>query len=130
MGALSSRKTVVANANNLYRNAHIQQLSGTPNGQGGFVNGGSWTDVPGLSNVPVAFKTWSPYEKFIAQQLYPGVTSRAYMRFRKSVNITPQMRLVYGNHVYLIRGVMNYDEANAAILLYLEESPAIGTVRS
>lgn len=130
MGALSSRKTVVANANNLYRNAHIQQLTGTPNGQGGFVNGGTWTDVAGLSNVPVAFKTWSPYEKFIAQQLYPGVTTRAYMRFRKSVNITSQMRVVYGNHIYWIRGVMNYDEANAAILLYLEELQPTGTNRA
>lgn len=130
MGALSSRKAVIANPNVLYRNCHIQQLTGTSNGQGGFTGGGTWTDVSGLSMVPIAFKTWSPYEKFLAQQLYPGVTSRAAIRYRKSVAITPQMRVVYGNHIYLIRGVANYDEANAAILLYLEESPAIGTNRS
>jgi head-tail adaptor len=130
MGALNSRKQVKADANNLYRNAHFQQLTGTPNGQGGFVGGGTWTDVAGLSNVPVAFKTWSPYEKFVAQQLYPGVTSRVYMRYRKSANITVTMRMVYGNHIYWIRGVSNYDEANAAILLYLEELQPTGTNRS
>lgn len=129
MGALSSRRAVIANPNNLYRTCHIQQETGTSDGQGGFTGGGTWTDVAGLSHVPIAFKTWSPYEKFLAQQLYPGVTSRAAIRYRKSVNITPQMQVVYGNHRYFIRGVMNYDEANQAILLYLEESPAIGTNR-
>lgn len=130
MGALSSRKQVKANASNLYRIAKFQHLTGTPNGQGGFVNGGTWSDVAGLTNVPVAFRTWSPYEKFLAQQLYPGMTSRVYMRYRKGINLTVTMRMVYGNHVYWIRGISNYDEANADILIYLEELQPTGTNRS
>lgn len=130
MGALNSRKAVVANANNLYRIGHIQQLTGTPNGQGGFVNGGSWTDVPGLSNVPFNYKTWSPWEKYMAQQLYPGINARLVIRYRKSVNITSQMRFVYGDHIYLIRGLDNYDQANAVILLMCEELQATGSNRA
>jgi hypothetical protein len=129
MPSLSSRKQVSATASGRKVYAHIQQLSGVSNGQGGFVNGGTWTDVPGLSNVPITFRTWSPYEKFMAQQLYPGVQSRAYMRWRRSVNITAAMRVLYGNHTYWIRGVSNYDEANTDIILYLEEYQATGTVR-
>ncbi len=130
MGSLSSRKQIAANANNLYRTGKIQQFTGTSNGQGGFVNGGTWTDVPGLSNVPFNIKTWSPYQVFMAQQLYPGVNVRLAIRYRKSVNITNSMRLVWGNHVYYFRGVDNYDQANAVILIYAEEVQATGSNRA
>jgi hypothetical protein len=129
MPSLSSRKQVSATASGRKVYAKFQQLSGTPNGQGGFTGGGTWSDVPGLTNVPVTFRTWSPYEKFMAQQIYPSVSSRAYMRWRRGVNIAPNMRLMYGNHEYFIRGVSNYDEANTDIILYLEEVQASGTVR-
>src|SRR6266568_7115404 len=130
MGALSSRKAVAANANNLYRTGKIQQLTGTSNGQGGFVNGGTWTDVSGLSNVPFNIKTWSPYQVFMAQQLYPGVNVRLAIRYRKSVNINSSMRLLWGNHVYYFRGIDNYDQANAVILIYAEEVQATGSNRA
>ncbi len=130
MPSLSSRKQVSSTASGRKVYAHIQQLTGTSNTQGGLVNGGTWTDVPGLSNVPITLRTWSPYEKFIAQQSYPGVSSRAYMRWRRSVNITAAMRVLYGNHAYWIRGVSNYDEANTDIILYLEEMQPTGTVRA
>lgn len=130
MPSLASRKQVSSTASGRKVYVHIQQLTGTSNGQGGFVNGGSWTDVPGLSNVPITFRTWSPYEKFMAQQLYPGVNSRGFMRWRRGTNITVTMRVTYGNHVYWIRGVSNYDEANTDIILYLEEWQPTGTVRA
>ncbi len=130
MPSLSSRKQVSSTASGRKVYVHIQQLTGTPNGQGGFVGGGIWTDVLGLSNVPLTLKTLKPYERFIAQQLYPSVTSQGAMRWRRSVNIMPSMRVVFGNHIYWIRGVSNKDEANTDIILHLEEQQATGTVRA
>ena len=130
MPSLSSRKQVSSTASGRKVYAKFQKLTGTPDGQGGFVGGGTWVDVPGLTIVPVTLRTWSPYEKFMAQQLYPGVQSRAYMRWRRGVNILVQWRMMYGNHTYWIRGVSNYDEANTDIILYLEEWQATGTVHS
>ncbi len=129
MPSLSSRKQVSSTASGRKVIMKFQQLTGTPNGQGGFVNGGTWNDVAGLTNVPITIRTWSPYEKFLAQQLYPGVTSRAYMRWRRGVNVLVSMRAMYGTHVYWIRGVSNYDEANTDIILYLEEWQPTGTIR-
>ncbi len=101
-------------------------MTGTPNGQGGLVNGGTWTDVPGLSHVAVTYRTWSMYEQFIAQQSYPGVNARAYIKYRQSTNINSTMKLVYGSKTYWIRGVDNYDQGNESLLLYLEELQATG----
>ena len=129
MPSLSSRKQVSSTASGRKVIMKFQQLTGTPNGQGGFVNGGTWNDVPGLTNVPITIRTWTPYEKFLAQQLWPGVTSRAYMRWRRGVNVLVSMRAMYGSHVYWIRGVSNYDEANTDIILYLEEWQPTGTIR-
>jgi head-tail adaptor len=127
MGALSQRKVVTANADNLYRVGKFQQLIGTPDGQGGLVNGGTWTDVSGLIHVPFNYKTWTPWAQFHAQQIYPGVNARLAVRYRKSVPITPNMRLVYGSKIYVIRGMDNYDQANAVIFLYCEEHQATGS---
>ena len=129
MPSLSSRKQVSATASGRKVYVKFQSLTGTPNGQGGFTGGGTWVDVAGLTEVPITIRTWSPYEKFMAQQLYPGVTSRAYMRWRRGVNVLVNMRVMYGTHVYWIRGVSNYDEANTDIILYLEEWQPTGTIR-
>jgi Phage head-tail joining protein len=126
---VASRKLVTSHASGRKAIVHIQQLTGATTGQG-FTEGGNWTDVPGLSNVPVTFKTWSPYEKVAAQQDFPGVGSRAYMRWRKGVNIRADvMRMIYGNHIYRITEASNYDEANTDIILYLQEWQPTGTVR-
>ncbi len=129
MPSLSSRKQVSSTASGRKVIVKFQSLTGTPNGQGGFVGGGTWNDVAGLTNVPVTLRTWSPYEKFLAQALYPGVQSRAYMRWRRGTNVSVTMRMMYGNHTYWIRGVSNYDEANTDIILYLEEWQPTGTIR-
>jgi Phage head-tail joining protein len=125
---VSSRKLVSSHASGRKPIVHIQQLSGGNTSQG-FTDAGAWADVPGLSTVPVTFRTWSPYEKLQAGQDFPGVGSRAYMRWRKGVNIRSNMRLVYGNHIYRITEASNYDEANTDIILYLEEWQPTGTVR-
>ncbi len=129
MPSLSSRKQVSATASGRKVYVKFQQITGVSTGPG-FADGGTWTDVSGLSNVPMTFRTWSPVERVMAQQLYPGVTSRAYMRWRRGVNVTTKMRVVYGNHIYRIQGVSNYDEANTDIILYLEEWQPTGTTRS
>src|SRR6266702_7272426 len=128
MPSPSSRKLVQSHASGRHVIAHFQQLTCVSSGPG-FADGGTWTDVPGLSNVPVTFRTWSLYQRVMAQQLYPGVSSRAFMRWRRGVNIRSNMRMVYGNHIYRIAGVSNYDEANTDIILYLEEWQPTGTTR-
>jgi hypothetical protein len=124
----TSRKLVTSHASGRKAIVHIQQLSGGSTAQG-FTDAGTWADVPGLSNVPGAFKTWSPYEKVMAGQDFPGVGSRFYMRWRRGVNVRSNMRLVYGNHIYRITEASNYDEANTDIILYLEEWQPTGTTR-
>src|SRR5258708_34666352 len=129
MPGIASRKIVSSIASGRKAYVKFQQLTGSSTGPG-FSDGGTWTDVPGLSNVPVTFKTWSPYEKVMAQQDFPGVGSRAYMRWRKGVNIRSNvMRMVYGSHIYRIQEVSNYDEGNRDIILYLQEWQPTGTVR-
>ncbi len=128
MAGIASRKIVSSQASGRKVYIHIQQITGVTTGQG-FADGGTWTDVPGLSNVPATFKTWSPFQRVMAQQLYSAVSTRAYIRWRKSINIRANMRVIYGNHIYRIADVANYDEVNTNIILYLEEWQATGTVR-
>jgi hypothetical protein len=125
---MANRKLVTSHASGRKAIVHIQQLTGGSTAQG-FTDAGTWVDVPGLSNVPVTFRTWSPYEKVMAAQDFLGVGSRAYMRWRKGTNIRSNMRLVYGNHIYRITEASNYDEANTDIILYLEEWQPTGTTR-
>jgi hypothetical protein len=129
MPSLSSRKQVSSTASGRKVYVKFQQLTGVSDGQGGFQNGGTWSDVTGLTQVPITFRTWSPWERFMAQQEYPGVNSRAYMRWRRGINVKVNMRVMYGSHVYWIRSVSNYDEANTDIILYLEEVQPTGTIR-
>jgi Phage head-tail joining protein len=125
----STRKLVSSQASGRKVYVRIEQVIGGTTAQG-FTDGGNWTTVPGLGNVPGTFRTWSPYEKVMAQQDFPGVGSRFYMRWRKGVNIRSNvMRMVYGNHIYRIQEASNYDEANTDIILYLEEWQPTGTVR-
>ena len=128
MPTLASRRLVSSHASGRKAIVRIQQLTGATSGSG-FTDGGTWTDVPGLSNVPGTFKTWSPYEKAMAGQAYQGTGSRFYMRWRRGVNIRSNMRMVYGNHIYRITEASNYDEANTDIVLYLQEWQPTGTVR-
>lgn len=125
---LAARRLVQSHASGRHAYVHIQQLTGVVTGQG-FPDGGTWADVPGLSNVPVIFKTWRPLQRVMAQQLYSAVGTHVYMRWRKGVDIRANMRIVYGNHIYRIADVSNYDEANTDIILWLEEWQATGTVR-
>jgi hypothetical protein len=52
------------------------------------------------------------------------------MRYRKSAKVDATMRVVSGTHVYQIRGVMNYDELDEVVQLYLEELQAAGSTRT
>ena len=128
MPGTANRKIVSSQASGRKVYVHIQQLTGVSSGQG-FADGGSWTDVLGLGNVPMTFKTWSPFQRVMAQELYSAVSTHAYMRWRKGINIRANMRVMYGSHIYRIADVGNYDEANTDIILWLEEWQATGTVR-
>ncbi len=129
MASVASRRLVSSHASGRKAIVRIQQLTGATSGSG-FADGGNLTDVPGLSNVPGTFKTWSPYERMMAGQEYQGTGSRFYMRWRKGANIRAGvMFVVYGNHKYRILEANNYDEANTDIVLYLQEWQPTGTVR-
>ncbi len=128
MPSQSSRKLVTSHASGRKVYAKFQQITGVTTGPG-FADGGGYTDVPGLGNVPVTLRTMKPYERFMAQQLYPGVSSLGFMRWRRSANVRSNMRMTFGNHAYRLLGVANYDEANTDIILYLEEWQPTGTVR-
>ncbi len=130
MAGSANRKIVSATTSQLKRIVQFYQLTGTANGMGGLVNGGTWTPVTGLQNVPAVIKSWTPWQQWVAQQRFPGVDTRMYVRYRKSVPITAAMRVQFGNHTYeIVGGPMNYDEANTDIVLYLKELQATGTVR-
>lgn len=125
-----SRLVVSATTSQLRRIVQFYELTGTPNGMGGLVNGGTWTVVAGLGNVPAVLKTFTPWQLFVAQQRFPGVTTRMYVRYRKSVPITAAMRVQFGNHIYeIVGGPMNYDEMNTDIVIWLKELQATGSVR-
>jgi SPP1 family predicted phage head-tail adaptor len=127
---MPSRRNVAYVASGRKRSGAFQlNTSGrTPDGQGGHSK--NWTTVTGLANVPLDFLTWSPYQMEVAQQSYPGVTSRATMRYRKSAPVTAAMRLVVGTHIYKVRASMNYDESDEIIQVYLEELQAVGSSRT
>jgi hypothetical protein len=124
----TKRRQVVATASGRQVWVKFQQLTGASTG-GGFPDGGSLTDVPGLTHVPVTFRTMRPYERMMAGQLYPALKSWAFMRYRRSANVRANMYMVYGNHLYRIQDVGNYDESNQDVILYLEEWQPSGTTR-
>lgn len=121
------RRQVTSTASGRKVIVHFQQLTGVTTS--GFPDNGTWTDVPGLSNVPITFRTMRPYERAMVQQLFPSIKSWAFMRWRPGVNVRSNMRLMYGNHIYRILDADNYDEANTDIILYLEEWQPTGTTR-
>jgi len=125
----TSRKNVAYKASGRKRIAQIQHDISTANSDGSGGRVPNWQTVSGLGNVPMEFLTWSPYQQFIAQQQYPGVTSRATMRYRKSTPVNATMRVEQGTHIYKIRAVLNYDENDEVIQLYLEEQQAVGSNR-
>lgn len=124
---MPSRKNVAYDASGRKRIVQFQHDIGTQNPDGS--RAPNWQTVSGLGNVPMSFLSWTPYQQFIAQQQYPGVNSRATMRYRKSAPVDQTMRVVSAGHIYKIRGVMNYDENDQVIQLYLEELKATGSVR-
>ncbi len=127
-GALRKRVSSSASGRKIICQIEKDQGATTsPDGQGGYTS--NWQIVTGLANVPMTFRTWSPYQQFLAQQRYPGVNVRMFMRYRRSAKVDETMRAVYGNHIYLIRGAENYDQDNDTIILYCEELQATGSVR-
>lgn len=108
----------------------FQQDVSTANSDGSGGRVPNWQTVSGLGNVPMEFLTWSPNQQFIAQQQFPGVTSRVTMRYRKSTPVNASYRVVSGTHTYKVRAVLNYDELDEVIQLYLEELQAVGSTRT
>jgi len=120
-----ARKPLVATASDLNRIVRIEQRSGSSDGMGGLSNP-TWTTVPGCAHIPAAIKPLSGYEQFTAQQLYPGVNYRIFIRYRRTQNINASMRVVYGNRIFEIRSVLSVSEANTTLELKCEELQAIG----
>src|SRR6266568_4178929 len=116
---VASRKLVTSHASGRKAIVHIQQLTGGSTAQG-FTDAGTWADVPGLSNVPVTFRTWSPYEKMQAAQDFPGVGSRAYMRWRRGVIIRSNGQVRTG---FMLDSVHVEDGPNAQTKFVIAGAP-------
>jgi head-tail adaptor len=107
----------------------IQEDIGTSDSQGGHVP--NYVDVPGLSHVPATARTMNAFQQYHYQELYAGATVRLFIRYRASTaSITPAMRAVWGNHIYMIEGAENYDQDNDTVVLYCSELQAAGSERS
>lgn len=124
---MPSRRVVVTSASDRRRYVYFQQDVGISDLQGGHAH--NWQVVPGLSLVPITFRTWKAYERLAYQQLYPSTTMIAIMRYRRTVAVVAGMQMVYGNHVYRVHGAENYDQDNDAVQLFLEELQPTGSNR-
>jgi SPP1 family predicted phage head-tail adaptor len=107
------------------RKVTIEQPTNTSDGQGGLVPG--WSNVF-AGTVWVHMEPWKGREIFFAQQVYPNAYSRVLLRYRKTVNITPAMRIRYKSKTYNIRWVGVPAEARKVIELLVEELQAKGSV--
>lgn len=116
-----------ANGANFNRRIQIQQVTLTPNGQGGSTE--SWATVytcwANMQNFPHGRGL---FKRFLFKQLYPKMDMTIQIRFQKTAAIDDTMRVLYPahgvNHLYQILGIENSLEANVSIWLLCQEQQA------
>ena len=113
--------TVSAGAFN--KRVSFQMPVDAADGQGGSTR--TWTTV---------LTTWAHIEAYkgneawIAGQKYSNMWTKVLIRYRASVNITPIMRMLYGNRIYDIRSVSVPAEALTTIQILVEELQVYGSL--
>lgn len=116
-------------AGDLRRRIAIQSYTDTPNGSGGFTR--SWSTVSGLNSVPCRITYAPPAKKgdevVTQQQVRSSVFATVTVRFRPSLNLSANMRVLYGTRTFEIRTVVPVDEYRQEITLQVEELQALGS---
>ncbi len=103
----------------------IEQLTaGTPDGMGGRGEP-VWQTV---INTWAHISPWKGAEQWQTQQVYPQAFVQMLIRYRTDVNITPVMRVRYGQRIYNIRAVRVPSEAQTTIELLCEELQTHGSL--
>ncbi len=93
-------------------------------GAGGFSR--AWEDVAELwaEITPAQPRAWQATEPVVNQHQQSKVFLRVALRYR--AGIRPDMRLMYGARILIIRAMENVDERGAEIGLLVEEGPVAG----
>ncbi|BCJ86455.1 phage head closure protein [Effusibacillus dendaii] len=92
----------------------IQKLTQTDDGMGGYTEG--WGVV---ATVYASVHPLKGRELFDAQQVREHMTHRVTIRYR--VDVTPDMRVLFGAKVFNIRSVINVESKNRELQLLCEE---------
>src|SRR5665213_2864274 len=97
------------------RRVTIQQVSETPDGQGGFTE--AWADV---ATVWASINPAKGWEKMQAMQLQTPITHKLVIRYR--TGLTTKHRLLFGTRIFNIKEILNPGESNFSLNLQCVET--------
>lgn len=89
----------------LRHNVIWQNKVSTPDGGGGF----TYT-TSDFANTRAFIKPVSTNERFFAQRIESDITHKIYIRYR--TDLSPAMRIRYGDRYFQVKGLMNIEEQN------------------
>jgi SPP1 family predicted phage head-tail adaptor len=101
----------------LDRKISIQELIKSPDGQGGKEQ--SWQEI---FSTFANLKPMSANQVLFSANLQHRVTHKVYIRYRSGLNIS--QRIIYGDRIFQIRGIINIDERNRWLEISTEEGAA------
>lgn len=103
----------------------IEQPTDVDDGQGGSTR--TWVVV---LQTMAHFQPFKGQELWKTGQVYPTLWTKVLIRYRPDVNVTPTMRLRYGNRIYNIRSVEVPAEALTTIEMLCEQLQISGSGHS
>lgn len=111
------------------RRISFQAPTRTPDGQGGSTV--TWNTVytcwADMQNFP---RGRGLFRKFMAQQLYPQLTTIIQIRWQTQVHIDPTMRILYtkgpDTKIFQILGVESPGDANISMSFFCQENQTVG----
>lgn len=101
----------------LDRKISIQRLVKTSDGQGG--QSQEWQEV---FSTLAELKPMSASQVLFSANLQHRVTHKIYIRYRQGIEIS--QRIVYGERIFQIKGIINIDERNRWLEITTEEGAA------
>lgn len=124
---INLKESIEARAEYFDRRITIQKLSNTTDSQGGKTAPATWAAITG-SPKWAHFELWKGNVKFEADQPFAHSYQRCLIRYKKTVNVTAGMRVLYKSQIHTIRWVGVPNQARKVIELMLEELQAEGSV--
>lgn len=112
-----SSKLYSGGVGGLRHSVTIQKPIRIANGSGGFNE--EWADV---ATVYAAIRPWSGMERIFGGQIREDVTH--FITIRGGLDIKSNMRIVFGNSIFQIHGVMNREYRGIWYDLLCQEGPA------